>query len=100
MDMEVSHQDYYAQFITESTKAFILNSLKLEDIKEALDDGDEHLNKIKIPFNNMGSGGGWWWDGSPVNESLARQLGQNMSASTHTCVGKACAKLMAENFVA
>lgn len=58
------HHAYFLQFATESTKQFILCSLSIDKIKDALSSGDEHLNKIKIPYNNMSHGGGWWWDGA------------------------------------
>lgn len=86
------HHKYYLQFATNSTKSFILGELTIKDIKNALDNGDEHLNDIKIPFNNMGSGGSWWWDYSPINTSLLKELGESNTSSTHTCVGKAMAK--------
>jgi len=86
------HHVYYLQFATQSTERFILESLTIEDIKHALNSGDEHLNEIKIPFNNMGRGGSWWWDDAPINISLLKELGENNSAATHTCVAKAMAK--------
>lgn len=91
------HHSYYLQFATESTKMFVLNSLTVEQIKEALNNGDEHLNKIKIPYNRMGQGGSWWWDDAPINISLLRELGESNSPSTHTCVAKAVAKMLVEN---
>ncbi len=91
------HHDYYSQFVTESTKRFVLGSLTIEQIKEGLEK-DKHLNKIKIPYNNMGSGGRWWWDDAPINIELLRELGESNSPSTHTCVAKACARnLVSEN---
>ena len=95
------HHEFYSQFVTESTKKFVLNSLKVEDIQKALESGDEHLNGLKIPFNNMGRGGDWWWDNSPMNIELARELGavghnSLPSKSTRTCVGKAAARMIAE----
>ena len=89
------HHAYYLQFATGNTKSFVLNSFNVEQIKESLNNGDEHLNKIKIPYNNMGSGGRWWWDDTPINISLLRELGESNSPSTHTCVGKAVAKMLA-----
>ena len=94
------HHAFYAQFITKRTENFILNSLTINEIKVALNNGDEHLNEIKIPFNKMSRGGSWWWDNTPINLSLARELGavgekSYPSPSTLTCVGKACAKILA-----
>jgi hypothetical protein len=86
------HHAYYLQFSTPQTKFFVLNSLNIKDIKNALLNGDKHLNDIKIPFNNMSSGGSWWWDNTPINTSLLKELGESRSPSTSTCVGKAMAK--------
>jgi hypothetical protein len=91
------HHAYYLQFATESTKAFVLSSLTVESIKEALNNGDEHLNKIKIPYNHMGSGGRWWWDDAPINTTLLIALEGHDSPSTHTCIAKAVARMLAEN---
>lgn len=73
------HHVYYLQFATESTKQFILGSLSIDKIKDALSGGDEHLNKIKIPYNNMNHGGGWWWDNAPINMQLLREAGESNS---------------------
>tara|TARA_R110002074_G_scaffold400039_1_gene594527 strand:- start:73 stop:396 length:324 start_codon:yes stop_codon:yes gene_type:complete len=89
------HHDFYSQFITEGTYAFILHSLEVNDIKLALSNGDEHLNDINIPYNNMGTGGSWWWDNAPINVKLLKELGGTNSCSTHTCVAKAAAKILA-----
>jgi len=95
-DSSSKHHEYYAQFVTESTKAYILRSLTIKDLKEAIKNGDKHFNKIKIPFNNMGSGGDWWWDFAPLNTKLAHEMGEGISKSTHTCVGKAAARILVE----
>ena len=91
------HHKYYSQFVTEATKRFVLNSLTIDEIKNAIDKGDEHLNKIKIPFNNMGRGGSWWWDNAPFNIKLAKELGESNTQSTSTCIGKAAARMLIEN---
>ena len=91
------HHAYHLQFATEHTKKYVLSELTIEQIKESLDEGDEHLNEIKIPFNNMGIGGGWWWDFAPINTTLLKELGGTNSHSTHTCVAKAIAKELTKN---
>ena len=91
------HHEYYLQFATVFTKNFVLNSLSIEYIKEALDNGDKHLNSLKIPYNNMGRGGKWWWDDAPINNSLLKELGESNSHSTCTCVSKAMAKELTKN---
>ena len=89
------HHAYFLQFATKQTESFVLSELTVEGIKKALAGGDEHLNKIKIPYNNMGRGGSWWWDHAPINTGLLRELGESNSPSTHTCVAKAVAKELA-----
>jgi hypothetical protein len=95
------HHNFYLQFATKQTKKYILRELKIQDIKFALENEDQHLNKIKIPFNNMGSGGSWWWDCAPINLKLAQELGAvskncRPSQSTVTCICKAAAKHLVE----
>ena len=85
------HHAYFLQFATEQTKSYVLASLKIDDIKKALDAGDVHLNNIKIPYNNMSRGGKWWWDNAPINTILLKESGGCNSLSTHTCVAKAMA---------
>lgn len=86
------HHVYFLQFANESTKRFILSSLKVDDIKKAIENGDINLNKIKIPYNNMSHGGDWWWDDAPINTHLLKDVGECNTKSTHTCVAKAMAK--------
>lgn len=93
------HHDYHAQFVTENTKKFVLRSLSVDDIKNALDNGDKHLNGLKIPYNNMSRCGGWWWDDAPYNLNLMREMGAVSnralpSMATRTCVGKAAARIL------
>lgn len=95
MDGEYSHHEYYSQFVTEQTKQFILRSLSVDDIRKAIESGDKHLNDIKIPYNNMGRGGRWWWDDAPINSRLVKESGENLSPSTYTCTAKAAAKILA-----
>lgn len=90
------HHSYYLQFATESTKNYVLSGLKVEDIKNALNNGDKHLNKIKIPYDYLEHGGSWWWDGASINMELLKELGESNSPSTHTCVAKAVAKELAK----
>jgi len=94
MNKEVSHHEYYSQFVTKATKDYVLSGVTVEEIK-ASEDG--HLNDMKIPFNHMGRGGGqWWWDYSPANEALIKEAGEGRSYSTYTCIGKAAARILTE----
>ncbi len=90
-DSKALHQQYYFQFVTELTEKQILRSIGLEAL---LASTDHHLNDVVLPFNNMGSGGTWWWDTISVNVTLLRSLGEIDSHGTRTCVGKAMARHM------
>lgn len=84
------HQRYYAQFVTEQTKAFVLSAIGIEKLTKST---DKHLNDVV----RMGSGGGWVWDCSPFNTALAKKAGEishSGSPSTHTCIGKAAARII------
>ena len=88
---------YYGQFILPETESFILSRIGL---KKLMKSRDEHFNDI-IKHSNGGAGG-WIWDHTPININLAREAGEISprgmgSQSTHTCVGKVCARqLLAE----
>lgn len=82
--------EYYLQFATQSSYAFIASKFPIEKL---LSSKDGHLNDLAT----MGRDG-WVWDSTPINVQLARELGDNNSASTHTCVGKAIAKKMLSDY--
>jgi hypothetical protein len=86
-----NHCDYYAQFITPATEAFILSHVGLKKLKTSK---DKYFNDI-IKHSNGGAGG-WIWDRTPFNTTLARELGENLSMSTHTCIGKEAARRLLE----
>lgn len=91
------HHDYYAQFVTEETKSFVLTRIGMEKL---LASKDGHLNDTAI----MGSNG-WVWDHSPMDNAKARQAGEmregyRASQSCHTCVGKAAARILLSEHVA
>ena len=89
--------EYYGQFILPETRYFIISAIGMEKL---LKSKDKHFNDI-IKHSNGGAGG-WVWDFTPFNLQLARELGEvskngTGSMSTHTCVGKVCARrLLAE----
>ena len=93
-DSKKLHQAYYLQFATECTKREILETIGLDNL---LASNDKHLNDVKLPFNNLGRGGNWWWDTVTINVSLLKELGESNSYSTHTCVGKAVARQLIED---
>ncbi len=85
------HTEYYLQFATERTKQQVLSSIGMVRLLASI---DKHLNDIRLPFNNMASGGNWWWDTVSINLSLLKDAGECNSPSTHTCVGKAVATML------
>jgi hypothetical protein len=83
--------EYYAQFITSETTAFINSSIGIEKLKTSK---CKHLNDLYSHSN--GGAGSWIWDLTPFNKELAREMGENFSPSTHTCIGKECARQLLE----
>ena len=82
------HHSYYQQFVTPTTVSFIKSCIGLAALRAST---DKHLNDV-VPWENGGRS--WLWDRSPINEPLARELGEQVSMSTRTCVGKAAARMI------
>lgn len=94
MNASGSHHDYYAQFVTESTMSFVRDVVGIDKILKST---CPHLNDVAKQSN--GGSGSWVWDRSPFNLTLARRAGEVSergigSQSTHTCIGKAAAKIL------
>jgi hypothetical protein len=84
------HHAYYSQFVTPQTIAFVNSQIGLKKLKAS---DDPHLNDVA----RWEQGGKTWlWDRSPINTTLAKELGEGSSMSTHTCVGKAAARIILE----
>lgn len=84
------HDAYYRQFVTPATISFVKNCIGLKRLQAST---DEHLNDVV----RWGRGGQTWlWDSSPVNEKLTSKLGESLSMSTRTCIGKAAARMILE----
>jgi len=88
------HNEYYSQFVTESTIDFINNRVGIDKLKKST---CKHFNDIVSHSN--GGAGSWVWDFTPINLELARELGEIYprglgSPSTHTCIGKAAARMI------
>lgn len=83
--------EYYLQFATNKTRNEVLSVIGMVAL---LASKDRLLNDVKLPYNNMSSGGGWWWSSVSINTSLLKPLGETNSRLTHTCVGKAVARLL------
>jgi hypothetical protein len=83
------HHTYYSQFVTPSTLIFVNRNIGLARLQAST---DKHLNDVV----RWERGGTWLWDRSPINEQLAKELGEGCSMSTRTCVGKAAARMILE----
>ena len=81
--------DYYAQFITDSTIDFIESNIGIDKL---LTSKDKYLNDL---YNHSrGGAGSWIWDSTPFNRTLLKALGESNSQSTATCIGKVCARIL------
>ena len=92
-DSEALHHDFYAQFIIPSTFKFVKERIGM---KKILASKDEHLNDVCKYFSNYQGGVNamWDWDLAPINQPLAKELGETFSFSTRTCVAKAAARIL------
>jgi hypothetical protein len=94
------HHEYYLQFATLATFQFVRSSIGLEKLKASK---DKYFNDvIRMPGT---ADARWIWDSSPMNLTLARELGEVdqkslPSKSTHTCVGKAAARKLLNDLTA
>ena len=87
------HHQFYLQLATDSTFEFVRQVIGMGRLRKSK---DKYLNDIGIK-HTIGGAGSWVWDSSPLNLTLARELGAVSkgcypSPSTHTCVGKAAAR--------
>ena len=87
------HHQFYLQLATPSTFEFVRQAIGMDRLRKSK---DKHLNDIGIK-HTQGGAGSWVWDSSPLNLTLARELGAvpkgcYPSPSTCTCVGKAAAR--------
>jgi len=81
------HHAYYLQFATESTFQFVRSQIGLEKLKTSK---DKYFNDIiRLPGTANAT---WIWDRAPINQTLCREIGENLSRSTFTCVSKAAAR--------
>ena len=84
------YHDFFAQFVTGETIAFVKNHIGLKRLQAST---CEHLNDV-VKWQQGGKT--WLWDRTPINASLAKELGEGNSMSTRTCVGKAAARIILE----
>lgn len=96
-DSKNLHHSYYAQFVTEATKLFVKERIGLDKIMAS---SDKNLNDVCAYFPNYRGGNEpmWMWDIAPYNKGLLRDLGEFDSHSTATCVSKAAARMLIEEY--
>lgn len=91
MDKEISHKDYYAQFVTYNLQKYVVNSFtskKLSILRKEYDSGNVHLSCIDaVPLK--------LWDNlqfsvyNLVPRSVTDSCGEVRSLSTAVCIAKA-----------
>ncbi len=84
------HHEYYSQFVTPATTAFVESRIGLERLQAS---EDPHLNDV-VRWERGGRT--WLWDRTPINTALVKECGEGTSDSTRCCVGKAAARMMLE----
>ena len=88
------HHAYYLQFATPSSWNFIRSNIGVKKLLTSTD--PKYFNDLYKHSN--GGSGGWIWDGTPINLTLSREMGEGNSMSTHTCVGKAIARELVREY--
>ena len=84
MNKEVSHAEYYGQFVTRETRAFVAQTIGLDRVKASV---DPHLNDIPLKK----------WDdyrGTAEQAAALRVAGDSPTLSGWVCIAKACARMM------
>ena len=87
------HHQFYLQLATPSTFEFVRQVIGMDRLRKSK---DRYLNDIDIKYSRAFGLQHWVWDNSPMNLTLARELGAVSkegypAPSTYTCVGKAAA---------
>jgi len=95
-DSERLYQDFYQQFVTEDTLHYVCTHI---GVQRLLESEDPHFNDI---LSRSGRGS-WLWDRTPIGLQKARELGEVgmnslPSLSTRTCVGKAAARMLLDEY--
>jgi hypothetical protein len=82
MKGEVSHEDYFSQFVFDHTIQVVKDNIGEERIKLS---NDEHFNDIRLGL----------WDSLPIPvlpSGLLKELGEIMTLGTKVCIYKAAAR--------
>jgi hypothetical protein len=89
------HHAYYAQFITDGTRAYVKSRIGIDKLMKS---NDKYFNDLGIKHTQNGAGT-WVWDFAPVNIQRMRDAGECgvgylPSQSAVTCTAKACARML------
>ena len=103
MNHEISHREYYAQFVNEQVKNLVIRFIGKERL---LKSKDEHLNDI--PLKDWDLLGGFVFRGSemvmkpttiePIDYKLIKEAGDGVSSATLVCIYKEAARQLIEKF--
>lgn len=88
LNKECTHSEYYQQFVTDYTKRLVSNSLGIERLKNAWNNGDEHFNSIPLGT----------WDNLTVFFRCDKQLREHGDYATlagKVCILKETARILA-----
>lgn len=107
-EQKVSHDDYYAQFVTEETLRHVNSAFSIERLSRALDE-DQHLNSIPlrqwdaISFRPVDDTEGWTFSGKgpfyailPLNREAAKAANEFITRAGLTCIVKRAARMLVE----
>lgn len=92
---EISHFDFYAQFVDERVKNIVRHGLKLdghlENLKQKLSE-DKNLNNIHLSFWDSFS---WSFRETDIPRKM-KLAGDYLTLSGVVCIAKTAAKILAE----
>lgn len=104
LNREVTHRQYWGQFVNELVKDKVKNSIGVNTLLEST---DEHLNDI--PIAKWDKLGGFVWRGQvaiqkpqtsldilPIDAKLLRETGEGVSSAGLVCIYKEAARQIIE----
>lgn len=99
VDRRVSHEDYYAQFVTAQTLNFVGGAFDAERLSRALDE-DRHLNSIQLErwtsLTTRPVGRDGFASRLPFNRALVAAAGESITRATLVCIAKRAARMLVE----
>lgn len=88
MDNEITHEQYYRQFVTDETIRTVLRYYIKERLVKELN-ADKHLSGIKLDI----------WDRMPLNAATykMKDCGDRLTSAGKVCILKQAAKMIIES---